>query len=432
MHMRSVIILLSVCFAISPLSAQVDLQVSSHPDKLHASIASHLTQHPTVPFDIHWEIEMDQQSDLRFTSWEASMELLLVRKPMQLAGGSLLSDQRFSAILSSAFDLRAPDNTQITLPRITHDSGHFGWMLSYVTTKLGMHLFVMQDPAVIAGMLAEYVLTRGTIRVATLGCSGPLRKREGDYQAQRAVQAKLFCGMYQSVPVPIGNIGALQISLLLRSVVDDYLGDGLSIVGKMEFCGKYLSGSYQRLSIPAYPGAILTSAYTTEDQPMKREMITVHYQRENIQARISCTDSWWRVTVYAEDVQRRIVSARAHLRYAFLQQFSAGISSYYQRRWNRSGNIGNTVSISIPLSFTVGSVAVQITPEAIWGVSFRYRLESVCTFSIDDQRELAISWKFAHAAVDAQITYTDTFAAGKLAVTMKSNQAITFWYAISL
>jgi hypothetical protein len=405
--------------------------VGRYPDRVVASISSSIAHHFSFPGVLQWELEMEQHFANRLTTWKPAFHIKGTQMPVQLVGGSLLSDRRFSTILSSAFDIHPPETTTIKEPQISRDATHFGWALSYVTKNRGMHLFVMQHPAMIVGMLGELGLPTGTLRLSLLGCTRSFCVRQGPYQAQPAMRAKAICGMYQSVPVPVGNNKTLQISLLLRSVTDDYLGNGLSIVGKIAFHGKHLTCSFQRWAIPLYPGALLLLAYTTEDQPMNREIGKLHFRMGNFQTRFSYTDTKWRLTPYAQDAQRRVFSAHAHLSYQASHSFSPEVSLYYQKRWNRSGTIGSTVRGSIPLSFRIHSVDIEVKPEVCYGVSTQFSLELKSTYFVGAQRTLEILCKFTRTNSDLYIVYTHSFSEGKLQIRFGSDQSLSFTYAIS-
>jgi len=375
--------------------------------------------------------------------------------PVYIRLGNMLNDHRFSMLSASALQLSLPSKTN-RLPtgppkvKSVHlaprEPASLGLSLPIVVAEdaeeIWVHIYGIHSQRSSyghgVGLWTEVPTLSGVLRLGGLAIRGGRRsylKSIHPYGA-RAIQRGVVSAISWSGKA-IELVSSLYMStqFLLRHAYDAALGTGLSVLAEIELIWNDLLLHYSRSLLPIWSGGVGTSAFSTRDAPLKREYLLASWRKADHLAEISCTDTWWRPTAFAGESQRRILRFRGRFEFEFSEVIAIGLRATLERRWNRTGSQGETVTAAIPVSLSVQSVDLSVRPEVrwtndpIWSVHLQMHLPETHGGS---RSEVAVSLGIGDRSLSVSLKFTVPVDTGNLVCELTPEGEVRVTYSIDL
>ncbi len=410
----------------------------------------------TVQTDLDWSFGTKttfEDIPRATTLAEGQLAIHLTASPLDLHFGSLQGDSRFSTLIGSGLALSfISGNQALSLgpPRVTKASlspSEFNfWTLSIPasvrTSDLYVHLFTAGLPQYsigsIAGILTESSLATGMVRIGTISVQSTSQSFDGPvhpYAALPIQRGLVATGSFSGRVVEVLPTLHFRFQFIFRYAYDEFMGSGVSMLSRLEVSWRELSLQYSRIMIPLWCGAVGERAFTTVDAPLKREQFSLSWNGGSLFYEMACTDTWWRTTAFAGDSQRRTLRFRGFCSYRPSRDFSVGVRASLERRWNRTGSEGQTLTAALPVEFSFHHIDLSVRPEVrwtadpIWSIQISIFIPTIRAFA---DIETAVEVRVKRSSSSVSLRFTIPLEQGRVMCELTPEGSVRIRYSTAL
>lgn len=250
--------------------------------------------------------------------------------------------------------------------------------------------------------------------------------------------------LYHALPIASGGVGylslhdshlilgssiGLQSALLLRCSYDKAHGMGLTHSINLKVSMGGFIGSLQRIGIHQEVGAVGAKAFTTLDSPLQLSEINISYQKNDYKLACLVRDKHWRPTAYATMYQRRRQQMRASISMP-LYAYTVSSKVHYEKRWNRSGSIGESIIFSLGVAGKIGDVTFSYDSTVTVGRNTVLQSEFILERSLNNGDTILIELEHAMQVVKLGGSWLHRFKNSQFKLEWHSSGAISITYSI--
>jgi hypothetical protein len=432
---------LSLVWWLPSLSAQTVLTMQASEVSTKLGVKGSLISAWLPSLRISWKAEGEvsyKNTDLPYAFIEPQLGIDCSTDLGTLIVGDIAGDQRYATIFSMKLGTPLITTKKLGPPSFTSAA------YSVVPLHKWAYVFPLREESWIhayglysgIGALVEQPTALGILRFSSLWLNDAKKtflKPIIDYGALPIGEGCVNYLAWTGNMLSIMKQFTCELHLMFRWAYDAAFGFGMSTAlrVKCEIFG--VACTYSRRQMPSWAGSVAELAYTTSDAPLSRDIVSVSYRHHSISVSASLSDTWWRITHFAGDSQRRQIQLKGECSFMLPRDYTVTAAGSSQWRWNRSGSRSTTIRTALIIDGKVGKVVVSAQPFVRWGSSTTYggTLHIGYPYRLHDTIGIELSIE----GFSAEVTYTVTrnFAhGGVFHMSLMHDGAINLRYSIAL